>query len=114
MQKIVCPHCGDSFEIQDSAYSKIVLQIRNKEFDRELAQYQDREDFRRRRENERRDAQYEERLEKAIELAQMRAEEKFQKRLAEKDLEIQRLESRIEMQQNTIDTKVNSAVSAKK
>lgn len=113
MQKIVCPHCGDSFEIQDSAYSKIVLQIRNKEFDRELAQYQDREDFRRRRENERRDAQYEERLEKAIELAQMRAEEKFQKRLAEKDLEIQRLESRIEMQQNTIDTKVNSAVSAK-
>ena len=113
MQKIVCPHCGDSFEIQDSAYSKIVLQIRNKEFERELAQYQDREDFRRRRENERRDAQYEERLEKAIELAQMRAEEKFQKRLAEKDLEIQRLESRIEMQQNTIDTKVNSAVSAK-
>ena len=113
MQKIVCPHCGDSFEIQDSAYSKIVLQIRNKEFERELAQYQDREDFRRRRENERRDAQYEERLEKAIELAQMRAEEKFQKRLSEKDLEIQRLESRIEMQQNTIDSKVNSAVSAK-
>ena len=113
MQKIVCPHCGDSFEIQDSAYSKIVLQIRDKEFERELAQYQEREDYRRRRENERRDAQYEERLEKAIELAQMRAEEKFQKRLAEKDLEIQRLESRIEMQQNTIDTKVNSAVSAK-
>ena len=113
MQKIVCPHCGDSFEIQDSAYSKIVLQIRNKEFERELAQYQDREDFRRRRENERREEQYKERLEKAIELAQMRAEEKFQKRLAEKDLEIQRLESRIELQTSTIDSKVTSAVSAK-
>ena len=113
MQKIVCPHCGDSFEIQDSAYSKIVLQIRDKEFKRELAQYQDREDYLRQKEDKRRDAQYEERLERAIELAQMRAEEKFQKRLAEKDLEIQRLESRIEMQQNTINTKVNSAVSAK-
>ena len=113
MQKIVCPRCGESFEIQDSAYSKIVLQIRDQEFEREIAQYQDREDVRRRKELERENAQFEERLEKAMELAQMRAEEKFQKKLAEKELEIQRLESRLEMQGSTIDAKVNSALSAK-
>lgn len=113
MQKIVCPRCGESFEIQDSAYSKIVLQIRDQEFEREIAQYQDREDVRRRKELERETAQFEERLEKAMELAQMRAEEKFQKKLAEKELEIQRLESRLEMQDSTIDAKVNSALSAK-
>lgn len=113
MQKIVCPRCGESFEIQDSAYSKIVLQIRDQEFEREIAQYQDREDVRRRKELERETAQFEERLEKAMELAQMRAEEKFQKKLAEKELEIQRLESRLEMQGSTIDAKVNSALSAK-
>ena len=113
MQKIVCPRCGESFEIQDSAYSKIVLQIRDQEFEREIAQYQDREDVRHRKELERETAQFEERLEKAMELAQMRAEEKFQKKLAEKELEIQRLESRLEMQGSTIDAKVNSALSAK-
>ena len=113
MQKIVCPRCGESFEVQDSAYSKIVLQIRDQEFERELAQYQEREDSRRRKENERQEAQYAERLERAIELAQMRAEEKFQKRLAEKELEIQRLESKIEMQSKTIDSKVSTALSAK-
>ncbi len=113
MQKIVCPRCGESFEIQDSAYSKIVLQIRDQEFEREIAQYQDREDVRRRKELERETAQFEERLEKAMELAQMRAEEKFQKKLAEKELEIQRLESRLEMQGSAIDAKVNSALSAK-
>lgn len=113
MQKIVCPRCGESFEIQDSAYSKIVLQIRDQEFEREIAQYQDREDVRRRKELERETAQFEERLEKAMELAQMRAEEKFQKKLAEKELEIQRLESRLEMQGSTIDAKVNYALSAK-
>ena len=113
MQKIVCPRCGESFEIQDSAYSKIVLQIRDQEFEREIAQYQDREDVRRRKELERETAQFEERQEKAMELAQMRAEEKFQKKLAEKELEIQRLESRLEMQGSTIDAKVNSALSAK-
>lgn len=113
MHKIVCPHCGDSFEIQDSAYSKIVLQIRDKEFKDEIQRHKREEDYLRRKENERREAQYEERLERAIELAQMRAEEKFQKRLSEKELEIQRLESKIEMQRNSIDSKVNSAVSAK-
>ena len=113
MQKIVCPRCGESFEIQDSAYSKIVLQIRDQEFEREVAQYQDREDVRRRKELERETAQFEERLEKAMELAQMRAEETFRKKLAEKELEIQRLESRLELQGSTIDAKVNSALSAK-
>ena len=113
MQKIVCPRCGESFEVQDSAYSKIVLQIRDQEFERELAQYQEREDSRRRKENERQEAQYAERLDRAIELAQMRAEEKFQKRLAEKELAIQRLESQIEMQSKTIDSRVSTALSAK-
>lgn len=101
MQKILCPHCGEAFEIEDSAYSKIVLQVRNQEFDKELMQYQDREDDRRRQETE-----------KAIELAQMQAEEKYQKQLSDKELEIQRLQSALEVQRSATELKVQSALSA--
>ena len=37
MADIKCPNCGDSFTIDESGYAKILQQVRNDEFERELA-----------------------------------------------------------------------------
>lgn len=112
MPKIICPQCGEAFEIDESAYAKIVLQIRDQEFYEEILRYKQEEDQRRRKENERRAAEYEERISSAVELAQMRAEEKYQKRIFEKNMEITRLESELEAQSKAADLKVKSALAA--
>lgn len=36
MKEIRCPNCGDSFTIDESGYAKILQQVRNDEFEREL------------------------------------------------------------------------------
>lgn len=36
MAEIKCPNCGESFEIDESGYAKILQQVRNDEFEREL------------------------------------------------------------------------------
>lgn len=36
MAEIKCPNCGDSFTIDESGYAKILQQVRNDEFEREL------------------------------------------------------------------------------
>ncbi len=50
MQEIKCPKCGEVFQVDESGYAAIVKQVRDKEFNKELAQKQD--DF----EREKRDA----------------------------------------------------------
>ena len=34
--EIKCPHCGESFTIDEAGYADIVQQVRGQEFDREL------------------------------------------------------------------------------
>lgn len=36
MQEIKCPECGKIFQIDESAYSKIVSQVRDAEFSKEM------------------------------------------------------------------------------
>ena len=36
MSEIKCPNCGESFIIDESGYAKILQQVRNDEFEREL------------------------------------------------------------------------------
>ena len=36
MNEIKCPNCGTTFQINESEYEKIVKQIKNKEFEKEL------------------------------------------------------------------------------
>lgn len=38
MQEIKCPNCGEVFVVDESGYSQIVQQVRDKEFDKELKQ----------------------------------------------------------------------------
>ena len=37
MNKIQCPNCGEVFEIDESKYSEIVAQVRNEQFEKEVA-----------------------------------------------------------------------------
>lgn len=36
MQKLVCPSCGNEFEIDESGYAEILKQVRNSEFESDL------------------------------------------------------------------------------
>ena len=38
MQEIKCPNCGEVIRIDESDYMQIVSQVRDKEFEKELAQ----------------------------------------------------------------------------
>ena len=35
--EIKCPHCGKTFQVSENDYSEIVTQVRNKEFQDEIA-----------------------------------------------------------------------------
>ena len=37
MNKIKCPKCGEVFSIDEAEYAKILSQVKNEEFDKELA-----------------------------------------------------------------------------
>ena len=36
MQEIKCPKCGEIFQVDESGYSAIVKQVRDKEFSKEI------------------------------------------------------------------------------
>lgn len=38
MDEIKCPHCGKVFQVDKSGYAEILQQVRDHEFERELAQ----------------------------------------------------------------------------
>ena len=37
MEKIICPHCGEVFTIDESGYAAIVSQIKDKEFNKAIS-----------------------------------------------------------------------------
>ena len=39
MSEIRCPHCGTQFQVDESVYSSIVKQVRDKEFYNEIAEH---------------------------------------------------------------------------
>ncbi len=85
--ELVCPHCHKVFSVDESDYDQIARQVRDKEFEKELA---------------RREAAMETAREQDRRLVRMEQEKKMgeiaakqEKELAEKDLLIQQLQSRI-------------------
>ena len=107
MEQIICPHCGELIQVEESAYSKIVLQIRDKEFKKEVFQYQREQEYQRKRENERREEQQEKEIRRAEELAAARIQSRYQQELSEKDLEIQKLKGELENQKSETTSTLN-------
>ena len=114
MQEIRCPNCGDVIPIDESAYSRIVLQIRDQEFNQEVQRYKREEAQRHAEELERLEQEYTERLARADELAQMRADEKYRKQLAAQETQLHRMELEAAAQSDKTQLQVQSALLGKR
>lgn len=88
MKDIKCPHCGTTFQVDDSAYAAILEQVRIGEFQKEI----------RRRVDE-----LKEQFKSKEETVKTLAEKSFEQRLSEKDLEMERLRNEIIRLQGAID-----------
>ena len=113
MQEIRCPNCGEVIPIDESAYSGIVLQIRDREFNEEVQRYKREEDARRADELKRLEQEYAERAARADEVAQMRADEKFRHQLSRQEMELRRLESELATRDGLTEMQVKSALMGK-
>lgn len=81
MQEIKCPNCGEVFAVDESGYAKILQQVRDKEFQKELTQ---------------REKDLEKQKESELELARMKERAEFEKALSEKEAELSRREADVE------------------
>lgn len=102
MQEIKCPNCGKIFQVDEAGYAAIVRQVRDKEFEKEIAQ---------------REQVYNNEKDSAVKVAVIETRSQNEKaladkerELAEKDLEIAHLKSQIKITKNSTDLTVKTAV----
>ena len=69
-KKLVCPNCGEPFEIDEKGYAAIAKQVRDKEFKEELSRQQ---------------ASFESEKKTALELAKAQTAENYEKQLAARE-----------------------------
>ena len=96
MNDIICPHCNKAFKIDETGYADIVKQVRDSEFDQQL--------------HDRLALAEKEEL-TAVELATAKAASALQKAAAEKDSEIQALQSQLKSGDDSKALAVSQAVS---
>lgn len=80
MQEIKCPHCGEVFQVDESGYQQIVLQIRDKEFEKEL---------------ERREEALKQSIDSEIELVRVKQQQENDLKLADKDAQIAKIKGEL-------------------
>ena len=86
MNQIKCPNCGKEFTIDESSYESIVKQIRDHQFNEEIAL---------------REKQFKENMETQLKLVKAEADSVNQKELSEKDKQIEALKNELD----SIDTR---------
>ena len=97
-KKLVCPNCGEPFEIDEKGYAAIAKQVRDKEFKEELSRQQ---------------ASFESEKKTALELAKAQTAENYEKQLAAREAEILKLKAQSEQagkEQELAVTKAEAAV----
>lgn len=82
MQEIKCPNCGQVFQVDETGYAQIVQQVRDSEFEKEIA---------------RRESELAEKRENELRMARMEQEKQFDKTLSEKESELADREKKIEL-----------------
>lgn len=97
MHEIKCPHCGQTFTIDEASYADIVKQVRDSEFEQQL--------------HERLELAEQDKK-KALELAETKAAGELQKAAAAKDAEIQELKAKVEAGAVTQKLAVSEALGA--
>lgn len=98
-KKLVCPNCGEPFEIDEKGYAAIAKQVRDKEFKEELTRQQ---------------ASLEAEKRTALELAKSQTAESYEKQLAAKEAEILKLKARSEQAEKQQELAVARAEAALK
>lgn len=78
MNKITCPKCGETFQVDETSYNAIVTQIRNEEFEKQI------------REKEK---QFTTEKNNAVAQAILETKSSFDKQLSDKSLEIEQLKN---------------------
>lgn len=96
MNQIKCPNCGEIFQIDESAYSAIVSQIKDNELDKRIKE---------------KEKQYESEKNNAIATTKLESEKTFEKKLSDKEIEIQRLQSQINENQVERELAIQKAIS---
>ena len=81
MNKIICPNCKKSFELDDAGFADILKQVRDETFDKELKE---------------REKMFEQDKENAVKLAEANIKNAAQKYLAGKETEISEMKSKLE------------------
>lgn len=95
MNEIRCPKCGEIFQIDESAYTAIVKQIRDKEFNKQVLEKEE---------------QYKNDKENALRTFRLELEKGYEKQISGKDVEIQKLKAQIAANKSEMELAVNKAV----
>ena len=98
MQEIKCPKCGEVFQVDESGYSAIVQQVRDKEFSKELKS---------------REAQFELEKDNAVQLAKLAIEKDLSEKLIQKDSEIAKLKADIATEQISKKSEISETIAQK-
>lgn len=103
MQEIRCPKCNEVFQVDDSGYSQIVQQVRDKEFEKEAARRAEELEKAKNSELKILEMEYEKKLESAL--------SKKSDDITDKEKRITELEARLESMENEKQLAVATAVS---
>jgi len=87
MNEIRCPHCGKVFQVDESGYAQLVKQVRDAEFERDMAE---------------RERLMEAAHKSAVEAATVQAQGEAARELAARDQEIERLKAQLERQEDAV------------
>lgn len=98
MQEIKCPKCGEVFQVDESGYAAIVKQVRDHEFSKEIAE---------------RERAFATEKQNAIEIAISKTASERERELADKNTEIVKLKSDIELQKANADLAIKTALQDK-
>lgn len=98
MQEIKCPKCGEVFQVDESGYSAIVQQVRDKEFSKELKS---------------REAQFELEKDNAVQLAKLAIEKDYSEKLTQKNSEIAKLKADITTEQISKKSEISETIAQK-
>ncbi len=99
MEEIKCPKCGTVFKVDESDYTAIIKQIRDKEFEKELKN---------------REEQLRNTAEQNKKIAQMEFDKDLQKTVAEKENEILRIKAEADKKRAELQAKIESFENEKK
>ena len=97
MNEIICPHCEKAFKVDETGYTNILKQVRDREFEDQLSKLLN---------------QAEKDKFGALELAEKDSKSTIQAVRAEKDIEIERLNSKIREKESSTQSTVDQAVRA--